>query len=100
MSIALLDAKAAFGVVSHASLMRKLYIAGIEGDLWSVINSLQHNAISSVKWEGDFSEAFHITQGVRQGVILSADMYKLYIDSLLDRIEHSGIGGAYWRCGL
>ena len=93
VSIALLDAKAAFDVVNHASLMRKLYIAGIEGDLWSVINSLQHNAISSVKWEGDFSEAFHITQGVRQGGILSADMYKLYINSLLDRIEHSGIGG-------
>ena len=40
VSIALLDAKAAFDVVNHASLMRKLYIAGIEGDLWSVINSL------------------------------------------------------------
>ena len=30
---------------------------------------------------------------MRQGGILSADMYKLYVNTLLDRIQDSGIGG-------
>ena len=92
-AVALLDAKAAFDVVNHTSLLRKLYIAGIEGNLWNVINSLQQNAISSVKWRGELSNTFPISQGVRQGGILSADMYKLYVNTLSDRIQDSGIGG-------
>ena len=91
-AVALLDAKVAFDVVNHPSLLRKLYIAGIEGNLWNVINSLQQNAFSSVKWRGELSNTFPISQGVRQGGILSADMYKFYVNTLLDRIQDSGIG--------
>ena len=35
--IAFLDAKPAFDVVSHNSLLRKLFNAGVEGVLWSLI---------------------------------------------------------------
>ena len=35
--IALLDARAAFDVVDHESLFRKLYNAGIDGNLWNII---------------------------------------------------------------
>lgn len=38
------------------------------------------------------SDAFHVQQGVRQGGILSTDLYKLYIDELLDRLSSSGDG--------
>ena len=37
--IAFLDAKSAFDVVSHQSLMRKLFHIGIEGNLWTLISS-------------------------------------------------------------
>ena len=36
---------------------------------------------------------FKIEQGVRQGGVLSADLYKLYINPLLNFLDDSGLGG-------
>ena len=85
--IAFLDAKSAFDVVSHQSLMRKLLHIGVEGNLWTLISSLRQEAKSAVKWQGQISEKFRVEQGVRQGRILSTDLYKVYGDSLLDRLS-------------
>ena len=84
--IAFLDAKSAFDVVSHQSLMRKLFHIGIEGNLWTLISSLHQDAKSAVKWQCQISEKFRVEQGVRQGGILSTDQYKVYEDCLLDRL--------------
>ena len=91
--VALLDAKSAFDVVRHHNLFRKLYLSGVEGRLWNVIYSLHNNIVSAIKWEGQMSTPFKVTQGVRQGGILSADLYKVYVNDLLDRMLHSNIGG-------
>ncbi|MEW8547992.1 MAG: reverse transcriptase family protein, partial [Candidatus Thiodiazotropha sp.] len=90
--IAFLDAKSAFDVVSHNSLMRKLYHIGIDGPEWLLVHSLHEGAESVVKWEGSVSEKFKVGQGVRQGGILSTDLYKVYGNILLDRITSTGIG--------
>ena len=65
---------------------------GIGGGLWTILQSFYENADSSVKWLGSTSEAFCIEQGVRQGGILSADLYKVYINQLLDRLYMCGFG--------
>ena len=75
--IVFLDAKSAFEVISHTSLMRKLLHIGIEGKCWNFIDSLHSNAEILVKWGGQLSGSFEIRQGVRQGGILSTDMYKV-----------------------
>jgi hypothetical protein len=36
---------------------------------------------------------FKIEQGVRQGGVLSADLYRLYINPLLNFLDDSGLGG-------
>ena len=90
--LVLLDAKSAFDVVIHSHVLRRLYHAGIEDKHWTIINSMHTNATSAVKWEGQISSKFEVTQGVRQGGILSTDLYKLYINPLLDRLEQSGLG--------
>ena len=90
--VAFLDAKSAFDVVSHESLLRKLFHAGVDGVTWSLIHSLHQDAESAVKWNGVCSEAFKITQGVRQGGILSTDLYKLYGSDLLNRLEKPCLG--------
>jgi hypothetical protein len=35
---------------------------------------------------------YNIQQGIRQGGVLSADLYKIYIDPLLHRLQHSSLG--------
>ena len=87
-----LDAKSAFDVVDHKHLMRRLYHIGVHDRHWTLINSMHHQAESVVKWAGDRSDPFEIGQGVRQGGILSADLYKVYGNPLLNRLTDSGVG--------
>ena len=65
--IILLDAKSAFDVVVHPSMMRRLYHPGVQYKHWTLINSLQTNASSAVKFNGLVSDIFVIQQGDRQG---------------------------------
>jgi flagellar assembly factor FliW len=89
--IVLLDAKSAFDVVDPYYLLRRLYQTVISDKLWSLINSLHQGATSVVKRMGHESSVFKVTQGVRQGGILCADLYKMYVNLLLDRLNHTGI---------
>lgn len=92
--IAMLDAKSAFDVVVHANLIRRLHQYEFSKQSILLINSLYENAVSHIKWKNQMSEQnFKIEQGVRQGGILSADLYKLYINPLLNFLGDSGIGG-------
>ena len=90
--IAFLDVKAAFDVISHASLLRKLFHIGSDGSEWSLIHSMHAGVESVVKWEGITSGPFQVQQGVRQGGILSTDLYKLYGNNLLIRLTDLAIG--------
>jgi hypothetical protein len=60
--------------------------------LWLLKNHLSKGAETSVKWKGTAMDPFAVSKGVRQGGVLSTDLYKLYINPLLDQIEDSGIG--------
>ncbi|CAG2222940.1 unnamed protein product [Mytilus edulis] len=90
--IVLLDAKSAFDVVVHQNLMRNLYHLGIQDRHWNLINNLHKHASSVIKLNGKTSNEFIISQGVRQGGILSADLYKIYIDPLLHHLQQSKLG--------
>lgn len=79
-------------MVSHTSLLRKLYHIGIDGQCWNLIYGLHSDAETVVKWGGQLSDSFPIQQGVRQGGILSTDMYKVYNNKLLDRLESTMLG--------
>jgi len=88
-----LDAKSAFDVVVHANLIRRLHQYELSEQSILLINSLYENAVSHIKWKNLMSEQnFKIEQGVRQGGVLSADLYKLYINPLLNFIGDSGLG--------
>ena len=91
--IAFLDTKSAFDVVDHASLMRRLFHIGVDVALWNLIYSLHSNAQTVVRWMGQTSKSFYIHQGVRQGGILSTDMYKIYLNLSLNRMSQTGEGG-------
>ena len=72
--LVLLDAKAAFDKVIHSHLFQRMYHAGIQ----------DKNAESCIKWAGSTSDCFKVGMGDRQGGILSTDLYKLYINPLLE----------------
>ena len=45
-----------------------------------------------VKWDDHWSDCFTISAGVRQGGVLSRDLYCLYVDELICILRSSGIG--------
>ena len=77
----------AFDVVDHNSLLRKLYLDGIQGDDWLLIRDMHWDCSSRVKWAGLLSDPINIKQGVRQGGVLSTTHYKRYNNPLLLQLE-------------
>ena len=69
-----------------------MYLADFDLVMLTVIHSMYQNMTSKVQWRGNTSEEFCILQGTRQGGVLSADLYELYINNLLIQLENSGCG--------
>ncbi len=45
-----------------------------------------------VKWEEYTSDYFAVSNGVKQGGVLSPHLFIIYLDELLGRLKHSGVG--------
>ena len=45
-----------------------------------------------VRWDTSLSESFPVTNGVRQGGVLSPILFTLYMDDLLNDLKNLGIG--------
>jgi hypothetical protein len=63
--------------------MRKLFLLGVQPSTWKIIDELHQNTKTCVKWKQQTSETFSSHQGVKQGGLLSAELYKIYIEELL-----------------
>ncbi|WAR14005.1 POLR-like protein [Mya arenaria] len=92
VDIILLDAKSAFDVVDHKHLLRRIYHMGIQDMHWTLLKNIHENTASIVQWQGNRSEQFPVLQGVRRGGVLSADLYKYFVNPLLNRLQDKEIG--------
>ncbi|MEW8544220.1 MAG: reverse transcriptase family protein, partial [Candidatus Thiodiazotropha sp.] len=82
-----IDTQKAFDVVDQNSLLRKLFLDGVQGDDWLLLKDLYSDCSSRIKWAGHLSDPFLIEQGVRQGGVLSTSHYKRYNNPLLLHLE-------------
>ena len=57
-----------------------------------IIYELHRSTRSVVKWNDQISQEFYSSQGAKQGGLLSADIYKLYLEDLLNTLSQSKIG--------
>jgi hypothetical protein len=48
-----------------------------------------------VLWEQSLSDSFRVSNGVRQGSVLSPVLFCIYLDGLLDKLSESSVG-CYW----
>ena len=87
-----IDAQKAFDTVDHNILFRKLHLAGVPDDLWGIVKSLHTDCREHVRWQGASSEEYTVSQGVRQGGVLSTTLYKYYINDLLHQLEDADLG--------
>ena len=87
-----LDASKAFDRVCHSKLFKKLSERGIPGYLIRILIFWYTNQSMQVRWGSKFSEKFSVTNGVRQGSILSPHFFKVYMDDLSITLNSFKIG--------
>ena len=87
-----LDATKAFDRVQYSKLFNKL----IEKDICPIIIRFIMNSYlvskSLVKWNNKESRSFSLNNGVKQGAVLSAPLFALYINDLLLQLNTSKKG--------
>ena len=87
-----LDIKKAFDSVDHSTLFQKMYEMGIPDCLIEVIRFWYCNQFAQVKYQNTLSKEWKISNGVRQGGVLSGLLFNIYINSLIDKVSKINIG--------
>ena len=59
---------------------------GIKGRMWLAIKDLYTDVKAQVLYSGELSREFDVSQGTGQGRIFAPFMYKVYINSLLQKL--------------
>ena len=92
----MMDMSKAFDRVKHSLLFRKLLVAGLPVIFIRLLIFIYVNQFANVSWDGGFSTIFGLTNGVRQGAVLSAILYCFYVNNLYKILRSNGSG---WLLG-
>ena len=90
-----LDASKAFDLVNHGVLFRKLLDRGLPLSVIRFLSSWYNVQQVSVRWGQSLSDSFSVSNGVRQGSLLSPVLFSVYLDELLEKLSKSGVG-CHW----
>ena len=90
--VAFLDASKAFDKISHWTLFKKLIDRCVSLYLVMILYYWYQKQEMTVRWGACISDSFNVTNGVRQGGILSPQLFNIYIDGLSDILNKSSIG--------
>ena len=87
----------AFDRVDHGLLFQKLEKRGLPPPIIDFLLSWYRKQTMRVQWSYNcLSSSFSISNGVRQGGVLSPYLFAVYLNSLLDELSFAGVG-CYWR---
>ena len=100
----LLDCSKAFDKVKFDKLFSKLIAKGIPAIVVRVLVFIYEEQTGWVRLGGKTSATFGITNGTRQGSVLSPVLFSVYLDDLLKELRALQLGchiGGYWlgACG-
>ena len=92
INIILLDSTKAFDTVTHDGLRIKLYEYGSKGKIWLLLDNMYNNLTSAVLCNGSLTKWFKLNRGIRQGSALSAKLYMIFINDLINELQNSNKG--------
>ena len=87
-----MDMKKAFDMVKHSLLFRKLIERNLPPIFTRLLIVMYISQTAKVKWENGLSDSFSITNGVKQGVVLSAILFCVYIHDLISQLRRNRTG--------
>ena len=90
--ICFLDASKAFDKVNHWVLFSKLLDRKVPLIIIRLLIYWYGNQCFMVQWDGSISMPFNVSNGVRQGGILSPYLFNVYTNDLSDMLNSAGVG--------
>ena len=87
-----LDAEKAFDCCNWLSLFQKLSQKDIPNIVMAFLIKLYLNGSALIHYATHNSETFYLSQGVRQGSVLSPYLYNVYTEDLLESIKQLKVG--------
>ena len=87
-----MDMKKAFDLVKHSLLFRKLVERKMPPIFIRLLLYMYMHQSAKVKWNGSLSDAFSILNGVKQGAVIFAILFCVYIDDLIKELRRKRDG--------
>ena len=87
-----MDMSKAFDNVKHSLLFEKLSQRAIPPIILRFLLFVYEIQVANVKWNGQLSKEFGIGNGVKQGAVISAILYCIYVDDLFRRLRANRVG--------
>ena len=92
--VCFLDARKAFDRVNHWTMFKKLLRRGMDPNIVKLLATYKCQKFH-VLWGNYLSEGFSVSNGVRQGGILSPYLFNIYMDDLSENLDASRVGCRY-----
>ena len=82
----------AYDRIPREMLWYKLSNLGLHGNILLAIQALYHNVQCRVNVNNTFSSIFNVSTGLKQGCLISPQMFNIYINDLVTCINQLGLG--------
>ena len=90
--VTLLDASKAFDRINYVKLFKLLLRKGLCPLVSRFLLNMYTNQLVRVRWGDYTTTTFSVSNGVKQGGVLSPILFSIYVDELLTRLKQSGVG--------
>jgi hypothetical protein len=87
-----MDMTKAFDLVKHSILFKKVWKKGLSVIFVRLLLFIYMMQFANVKWNGEVSSWFALSNGVRQGGVISAILYCFYVNDLFTLLRRCGEG--------
>jgi hypothetical protein len=90
--MAFLDFRKAFDTVWREGLLLAAWNSGLRGRMWRLIDALYENVQAQVKFGNIETEFFEVSEGVKQGCVLSPVLFCIFIHEFTKLLVKNDVG--------